>query len=274
MLSLSAIATPASGPGAGIRSTRSPSASSASSDQCSTALSPSAARSFDAVSSATARPLTGPPWRRGAGPGRSRRRTPEPSPPAAARGAPARGCRHGGAPGPDRGGTAPPDDRPVPRRAGRRSPRSGSSAAPGAPPRPRARPARPGGPRAAPRRVRCSCALPFSLEARVGHQQLLHPDLLVVELDRDLEIPAGAARALDRAAPEAPVPDALAFDEAGGVLRDVRVGGRRVAGSQRRGGVEAGLLLTPPCAPAPLRPCAPVRRPQRRRPLLLYDAGR
>src|SRR3954452_1453202 len=277
MLSLSAMGMPASGPGAGNRSTRSPSASSASRDQCSTALSPSAARSLDAISRATTRPVTVPPWRRGEAPGRIRPRTPGPSPPAAARGAQARACRPAAAPAPARGGTVRPAGPPALRRAERRSPRSGSSAAPGDRPRRRARPARPAEPRATPRRARCSCALPLALEARVGHEQLLQPDFLVVELDQDLEIPAGAAQALDRAAAEASVADALAFDETRDVLRGFRV-------ARRDGGrAVCGVLVGPAGGASPARSCTavpvsrrapPVRRPQRCGPLLLDDAGR
>src|SRR6185437_16321760 len=135
----------------------------------------------------------------------------------------------------------------------------------------RAPPAPPAWPRAARRRGRCSCALPFALEARVGHQQLFHADLRIVEDDGHLEIPARPRETLNRPAPEPAVPHALALDVPRRVLGELlRRRARRALGRPRTRRIPAhreparaaGLLA----AGAPARRTRPpVRRPQGRR---------
>src|SRR4051794_29243639 len=114
---------------------------------------------------------------------------------------------------------ARPCDPPALRRVGRRSRRSGSAAPPSARARAQVPPALPAWRRAVPRPGESSCALPLSFESSIGHQQLLHSDLLVVERDRNLEIAPGADQSLNGTAAETTVPHPLALYVPRGVLR-------------------------------------------------------
>src|SRR5215207_5761321 len=196
MLSLSARGMPARGPGRDIFSTRAASASSSSWDQCSVAFKPAARVSRSPVSAATAaapppwklppRPtvvVTDPPWRRVAAPGKIRRGTPEPAPPAAGPAAQhLPGLPEARQTG-DQVGKPRRCGRPIPDLAGLRTPRCDSFDPPAGPAPPQERRAPPALPRGAPHPCRYSCALPFPFETSIGHQELLDPDLLVVEGD-------------------------------------------------------------------------------------------
>src|SRR3954469_20946962 len=265
-----------------IPSTRVASASSSSWDQSSVAFKDCAARSRFPASRAMSAArtlsfcvagLTCPPWRRGEERRRNPLRTLAPARPAVGPAAcdlphlPAAGRWEGPA-GMHRGlGQSEP------RPAAPRNPRSDSSARPGGP--------TPSRPRRAPRAWRrggpllgqSSCALPFTFEPGVRHQELLYPNLVVIERHRHLEIATGAGQTLDRAAAEAAVPNPLAFDIPRAVLRGLFFrggagpGGRRAGGGRGSGGQggctsqQRMAFRYEATAPPPRCPAAPPTSP-------------
>src|SRR3954466_400189 len=229
-----------------IPSTRVASASSSSWDQSSVAFRDCAARSRFPTSRAMSAArtlsfcvagLTCPPWRRGEEQRRTPLRTLAPARPVV--GPAARDLPHLPAAGPWEGRAEMHRalGQGEPRRAAPRNPRFDSSARPVGP--------APSRPRRAPRAWRrgglllgqSSCALPFAFEPGVRHQELLYPNLVIIERHRHLEIATGAGQTLNRAAAKAPVPNPLTFDIPRAVLRGLFCGG--AAGQRGSGAVRA-----------------------------------
>src|SRR3989442_804365 len=145
---------------------------------------------------------------------------------------------------------------------------SAPSARGGRPPR---RPAPPAARFAAPPHATRSCTLPVSLQARVGHEQLLGSDLGVVEFDRDLQVPPHPRDRPDDPTPEPPLPHALAGPVPRRVLRScfgelLRRHGPRVPSPRARGAAAQAAAL-PPAVPQWRRAALFQRLPRQRLPV-------
>src|SRR3954453_16467997 len=165
----------------------------------------------------------------------------------------------------------------APRRAARHSRQSGSAVPPGVRARTRVQPALPAWRRAALHLGGYSCTLPVAFQPGIGHQQLLHANLLIVECHRHLKIASGADESLNGPAAETPVPNPFALHVTRRILRGLvvcwvaRQGG---SGAVAAGSDASSSPIPPPGCPAAPLARRPIRRPQRCRPPFFHDAGR